>query len=349
MSIRPTARWIDPLSDPRWPELVERHPRASTFHTRGWLEALQRAYGYEPVVLTTGTLGPQLAGGMVFCRVKSRLTGRRLVSLPFTDHCDPLVEDGDEQGLIDALRQDQEREKWKYVELRPCHVFPGAVNGFVADVRYWLHRLDLRPNSKDLLDSFHKNHVVRKIRRSEREKLVYEEGRSNRLLKSFYKLHVRTRGRHGLPPQPIEWFRTLLVCMPEQARVRVAFKDGTPVASILTLRERDTMVYKYGASDPAFHALGVMQFLFWRTIQDAREQGCVTFDFGRSEIADEGLVAFKDRWGTTRSPLAYWRQHAQWGGDAVERLSLGLARRVFSLAPDWLLIAAGKTLYRHIG
>ena len=36
---------IDPLADARWDELVERHPRASVFHTRGWLEALKRTYG----------------------------------------------------------------------------------------------------------------------------------------------------------------------------------------------------------------------------------------------------------------------------------------------------------------
>ena len=41
------------LSDSRWDELVSRHPRASVFHERGWLEALVRTYGYEPFVLTS--------------------------------------------------------------------------------------------------------------------------------------------------------------------------------------------------------------------------------------------------------------------------------------------------------
>jgi hypothetical protein len=29
---------------------------------------------------------------LVFCRVRSWLTGRRSISLPFSDHCEPLVE-----------------------------------------------------------------------------------------------------------------------------------------------------------------------------------------------------------------------------------------------------------------
>jgi len=69
--------------------LAESPPRASVFHSRGWLEALKRTYGYEPIVLTTTPDGP-LSNGLVLCRVKTWLS-RRLVSLPFSDHCDPLL------------------------------------------------------------------------------------------------------------------------------------------------------------------------------------------------------------------------------------------------------------------
>jgi hypothetical protein len=44
-------REIDPIRDRGWTDLIERHPRASIFHTAGWLDALRRTYGYEPVVL----------------------------------------------------------------------------------------------------------------------------------------------------------------------------------------------------------------------------------------------------------------------------------------------------------
>jgi hypothetical protein len=137
--------------------------------------------------------------------------------------------------------------------------------------------------------------------------------------------------------------------MPEQATIRIAFKGDRPVASILTLRNRDVMVYKYGASDAAFHALGGMHFLFWWTIQDAREQGCVTLDLGRSEISNEGLVAFKDHWGAKRCRLSYWWYPPGSRGSSAAQFSAGLARDVFSLIPDRLVIAAGRALYRHIG
>src|SRR3989475_9627397 len=111
---------MDPIGDPRWPAFLEQHPGASIFHTPGWLEALRRTYGYEPLALTTSAPGEPLINGMVFCRIQSWLTGCRLVSLPFSDHCQPLVDDP--ESLLRILRwleQGREREEWKYVELRP--------------------------------------------------------------------------------------------------------------------------------------------------------------------------------------------------------------------------------------
>ena len=82
---------IDPLSDPRWPEFLQRHPDAAIFHTPEWIEALRRTYGYEPVVYTTSSPGSDLTNGIPFCRINSWLTGRRLVSLPFSDHCQQMI------------------------------------------------------------------------------------------------------------------------------------------------------------------------------------------------------------------------------------------------------------------
>src|SRR5436309_1253555 len=103
----PTISIIDPLRDPRWGELADRHPRASVFHTPGWLEALRRTYGYRPIVFSTSAPNQDLRNGLLFCQVESFLTGRRLVSLPFADHCDPLVDSPkDFEALLVSLQQD---------------------------------------------------------------------------------------------------------------------------------------------------------------------------------------------------------------------------------------------------
>ena len=82
---------IDPLCDPRWPEFLQKNPRASVFHTAGWLEALKRTYGYEPVAYTTSAPEAELASAWVFCRICSWLTGRRLAVTPTAARPDDIM------------------------------------------------------------------------------------------------------------------------------------------------------------------------------------------------------------------------------------------------------------------
>ena len=110
-----------------------------------------------------------------------------------------------------------------------------------------------------------------------------------------------TRRRHGLPPQPLAWFRNLVACLGDRVLIHMASKDGQPIASILTLSFKKTMFYKYGGSDAVHHRSGAMPFLFWRLIQDAQARGFVELDLGRSNVDQPGLIAFKEHFGATRS------------------------------------------------
>ena len=87
-----TLSEIDPLLDCRWVDLTERCVRSSIFHTPEWLAALRRTYGYKSVVFTDSRSGEPLRNGLLFCHVDSWLTGKRLVALPFSDHCEPLLD-----------------------------------------------------------------------------------------------------------------------------------------------------------------------------------------------------------------------------------------------------------------
>jgi len=346
---------VSPLQDPRWEEFLNRNPRSSVFHTTAWLEALRRTYGYEPICYTTSPSNEALRNGLVFCRVESWITGRRLVSLPFSDHCDPLIESSaDFTSLLDKLGQDCEREKQNYIEIRPLCSLEGIEPFFGNTVSYCFHELGLEPSLETLFHNCHKDSTQRKIRRAEREGLVEQVGTSNSLLKKFYRLQLLTRRRHGVPPQPLSWFRNVIDCFGETLKIRLAFKDDQPIAGILTLRHKNSLVYKYGCSDAEFNNLGGTHFLFWRAIQDAKSSGLQRFDLGRSDADNAGLITFKDRWGTKRSTLSYYR-HA--GPGRSLNVSNGsspgwksrLAKQVFARAPDGILSIAANLLYKHVG
>jgi CelD/BcsL family acetyltransferase involved in cellulose biosynthesis len=168
------------------------------------------------------------------------------------------------------------------------------------------------------------------------------------LIGDFYRLLLLTRRRHGLPPQPLAWFRNLITCMGESMKIRVAYKGDEAIASIITLRFKRSLVYKYGCSNEAHHNLGGMQMLFWHAIQEAIENGLSLFDLGRSEISNEGLATFKNRWGATRSLLPYWTTPLSSKGSA-RGWKAALAGKIFAHIPDRLLMASGQLMYRHFG
>jgi lipid II:glycine glycyltransferase (peptidoglycan interpeptide bridge formation enzyme) len=243
-----------------------------------------------------------------------------------------------------------QKEKWRYVELRPLNYRGSSPAGFEQTQASYIHTLNLSPSQDEIFRSFNKDSIQRKIRRAEREGLTYEEGRSEQFLNQFYQLLLRTRRRHQLPPQPREWFRNLIECLGDQLKIRVASRDGQPMASILTLQFKNVMVYKYGCSDARYHNLGPMHLLFWKSIQEAKNKGLKEFDLGRSDTDNAGLVEFKDRWGATRSTLTYLRYPAGHTKKASrEGWGVRFAKQLFLHMPDGFLEAAGKLLYRHVG
>ena len=344
---------IDPLTDPRWPEFLSRQPAASVFHTRGWLESLRRSYGYEPFVLTTTSPGAELQNGLALCRIKSWLTGERLVSLPFADHCQPLFDrDADLYPLLEEVCASKAGAR-RYLEIRPVPAEQVHLREHTAlrpGDEFRLHLLDLQPGLDQIFQSFDKSSIQRGIQRGERLRLTYEEGASPALLKKFYSLQVLTRRRHRLPPQPVQWFRNLLELLGNEAKIRVLSEGEHPVASIFTLFYNGSMLYKYGCSDPRFNNLHGPTQLFWRAIQEAKEKGARVFDLGRSDLDNPGLIRFKSKWGSTDLPLTYWR----FPPPARKRRSVldkgGKAgRQILSHLPDPLLILLGRTLYKHAG
>lgn len=347
-----TVYRIDPLQDPRWEPFLQAHPRASVFHSRAWLESLRRAYGYTPFALTTSGPHGDLTNGLVFCRVSSWLTGKRFVSVPFADHCEPLFENiGEFHAALDWLRSKLKGGSRAHAELRPVSDL-GLYRepDFRASFHYSLHTLDLRPDMDQIMAAFDRESVRRRLRRHVATPLDYEEGNTPALLEKFYQLQVLTRRRHRIPPQPRKWFDSLMAAMGDSAKIRAVSKSGSPVAAILTLQYKDTVVYKYGCSDVRFNNLSGTVFLFWRAIQEAKEAGTGTFDMGRSDVSNHGLIAFKSHWGATETPVTYWRSP----GNAPRGLSArvsgqSIGGRLVSVLPDRLLIFVGKNLYKHVG
>ena len=342
---------IKPLEDPRWPDLVTRHPKASVFQTREWLRALSVTYGYDPVAFTTSPPGGRLDNALVSCDVRSWLTGHRLVSLPFSDYCEPLFNSPEELEFLIRYFQDAvHQKKWSYVEFRPVNGSFGEAarsDCFQFNGQYLLHRLDLQPTRTNCFRGSirfrpapHPPGGASRTHRGMRP--------VGRTIRRFYDLLIITRRRHHLPPQPYAWFRNLVDSFGSDLDIRTAAKDNIPVASILTLRFKDTVYYKYGCSDARYNNLGATPLLLWRAIDAAKSSGAKTFDFGRTEADNVGLISFKDKWAPRSNTLVYLRfPHRVSNGTGDPKLRV--LKRIFARMPEKLLAITGSLIYRHIG
>ncbi len=341
---------FDPLADRRWDNLVPSHPRASVFHQRGWLKALAATYGYRTLAVTCTPPEEPLRDALVFCEVRSGITGSRLVSLPFSDHTDPLLrENGADQEIAAWMQARCRQENLNYIELRPLS---GSVHfgRFLAPRQpFWLHTLDLTPSAEQLFRNLHKDCLQRRIRHAERQQLSYEKGASSKHLDDFYKLLMLTRRRFGLLPQPRAWFQNVIAGMSPHAEIRLARKHGKAIAAILSLRHRQTAVYKYGCSDAADHHLAGMPFLFWKLIEESKAQGMEELDFGRTDMHNEGLTGFKDHFGARRNKLNYFRYVEKKHEGSSLGMDTAAAHALFSVLPAALSSRAGGLVYRHFG
>lgn len=343
---------IDPTQDLRWSDFLRSHTRASIFHTAEWLKTLKQTYRYQPVAFTTSSPNEPLDNVLVCCEIDSWLTGRRLVSLPFSDHCEPLFNSQSELDFLTSYLQSQLKDKgWKYLELRPVGFDLGLSNSapFVSTASYYWHVLSLSRSLSEIFQSLDKDSVQRRVHHADRMGLLEKCGTSESLLDHFYQLFVVTRGRHRVPPVPRDWFTNLVTNLGSAVEIRIAYKDNVPVAGILTLQFKNTVYYKYGCSDARFNSLGAMPWLLWNAISSAKASDFLALDMGRTEEVNTGLLIFKNHWVPNPKKLFYWKYPIVSYWDSGDGWISKTAQRAFSFMPTRLLTAVGNLIYRHIG
>ena len=347
---------VDPHKDTRWDAFVVAHPHGTIYHHSAWLGVLESAFGHTPFCIgaedeQTG----QLTGVLPFFLIQSWLTGKRLVSLPTTGYCNPLMP---ASMLKNALAF--AREKLPYIdsiELRcqdgpqgESQAEPSAMPGIQKDTSYVTHILDLQAPLDNIFASFHQSGVRRRIKKAERSGLTLRMADDESDLKRFYELETEVRRKHGLPPHPYRFFEKMwqvltprgMLCMP------VIEHQGQIIAAAIMLSFKGTMTYEYGASDSNFLQLCPNHKMFWDMIQSAHTQGMQAFDFGRTAVSHTSLITFKQRWGAKQYDLAhhYFLKGRKFNtSEGMLRNLLGMVNRHLS-AP--LLNWEGQWLFRHI-
>lgn len=340
-------RVLDPLADPRWDENLLGHDEATVFHTAAWARVLRDSYGYSCCYLA------ELAGGrfsflLPLMDVRSVLTGRRGISLPFTDFCEPLLDvNSPSPGALDSLVDLGRQRGWKYFEVRGGDRIFGDAQPAMTVLG---HTLDLAHPEETLFAGL-KESTRRNIRKAKREGVEVTIGTSRGMVENFYRLNCLTRREHGLPPQPLSFFRNLQAHLVEKGTgcVALATLKGRNIGGAVYLHFGRNALYKYGASDSRHLSLRPNDLLMWEAIRWCRAQGFQQLGFGRTELEHEGLRRYKLSWGAVEQVKPYYRHDLESGQFVKSKLKGSSASSaMFRRLPTFVSRAIGEVLYRHV-
>lgn len=320
-----------------------------------WLDLITSLYGYTPVQLTTTNSSGKLSGFLPLCYMQSPLTGRRLVSLPFSDYCPLLAEDeASANQLVDQAIAMAIHRQVRYLELRAgLNEVLARRNDLAVGSLYarWLVSLApdpeiawtrLRPTARRKVKKA-RNHGVQ-VRLAHRREDMHE----------YYRLHLRTRTKkHGMPAQPLAFFLRLWDTFAPggQLHLELAEHEGRIIAAHITALCGTTARYLYGASDERFHDLDAGYLLTWESIVRAGKLGYQQLDLGRTAYQSPGLMQFKRSWGACEqaSPYYYYPAMAGLASTSESSRKYQLLTRCWRRLPLQISAPLGGYLYRHLG
>jgi hypothetical protein len=221
---------VDPREYAGWDELVAGFEGCTPFHTAAWARVLADSYGYEPMYFLNDD--PVNRAVLPLMEVRSALTGRRGVSLPFTDAAPALGRSPKEiRGLAEAAIEQGRKQRWKSVQLRGGEPFGSETE---PSATYLTHTLDLSAEEDQLFKALSSS-TRRAIRKAEGSGIDIAIRCDSDAMQSFCRLNALTRREHGLPPQPTSFFNNIQRHMLDQNMgfIVLAHQESTPIAAAM--------------------------------------------------------------------------------------------------------------------
>lgn len=313
VAIRPLARLAnlaDPQERARLTAWLQGRDDASAFHSIAWGEAVRHATRHDYLALVAEDAAGALTGWLPLHAVHSPLFGRAMVSAGFAVDGGIIAADHDSaQVLADAAWQLAERYSTPTLELRGgwlpddprWTIKSDAHAGFVAD-------LVAEADDADDADQKQLEWIPRKQRAEVRKglgnDLVVRTGTSPLDRQQHYAVYAESVRNLGTPVFPRALFEAVLDGFGDDADILTVLHNDVPVASVLSLYHRGSVMPYWGGGVWAARGLRANDIMYYALMNHARRRGCNRFDFGRSKVGT-GAFAFKKNWGFEPAPLSY--------------------------------------------
>ena len=301
-----SPKLITRLSDPGDCAAIQRftesHPHATVFHRAEWLAAIAQATGHRTHWLLRERDGA-IRAALPLTEAHSPLFGRALVSTGFAVGGGLLeATPGEGAALFEAAEELAVRRACSTIELR---------GGALPESAGWHHKHDSHAGfTRDLAESDEAEllGITRKqraeVRRGLGNNLAMTTGHSEADRAAHYAIYAESVRNLGTPVFPRALFDAVLDRLGEDADILTVSREGQPLASVLSLYHRGTVLPYWGGGVFAARTWRANDVMYYALMCHARARGCTRFDFGRSKTGT-GPYHFKRNWGFTPEPLHY--------------------------------------------
>lgn len=320
----------------------------SFFYSSSWAKVLHDSYKYNPIYFTLFNRSGLLALIPVM-QINGFLGGRRGVSLPFTDYCEPLIsEEIQFQYVFREVIEFGKKKNWKFLELRGGEKY---LHDALPCSSYYVHILPLLQHEDHIFSSFRGN-TKRNIKKAIKNGVEVKICNSLESIKEFYRLNCTTKKKHGLPPQPYYFFKKVYdhIISKNLGFIALASFQGEAIAGAVFFHFGEKALFKYGASDINYQNLRPNNLVMWEAIKWCYKNGYKIFCFGRTEPVNTGLRRFKKGWGTEEHIINYYRYDLIRERFITNHQKLSpLQNRILSNTPGPLLDLLGSLFYKYMG
>jgi FemAB-related protein (PEP-CTERM system-associated) len=275
----------------------------STFaHLGGWREIMEEVMGHETLYRVAVDATGEINGLLPLVRVRSRLFGDYLLSMPFLSYGGPIGTDEARKALVQNATKEAERLGVDLLELRSHKPVQGPLE--VSDRKITV-TLDLPEDPRDLWENGLKAKVRSQIRRPKKEGVEARFGPE--CLDPFYGVFCRTMRDLGTPVLSRRFFQSIATTFPEQAVFCSLHWRGESVAAGCGFHWREEFELTWAGALREYNPMAPNMLLYWSVIEDAISRGVRVFNFGRCSPGS-GTHRFKKQWGGMDVPLPW----AQW-------------------------------------
>jgi hypothetical protein len=336
------VRIIKSLDWKIWDNYIIGNDESNIFHTSNWIKLIINTYNYKLFWIAYYNHESNKVFYLPFAQ-----KGKRIINFPY---CDYFKSMSINDNMFDDILKYLLNENIISNNIK-CEIKDNINSKYmVSELMAVIHTKQFTNNFSETEKKFSDIHK-RNTRKAIKYGLKTIIDKSLDGIEQYFKLHLITRKRQGIPSQPKLFFYNLYneIIKTGLGFVCLVYKNDIAVAGGVFLHFNNTFTYKFGASDPKYLYLKPNNLMFYDMIKYSVENGYMLFDFGKTDIDNVGLRKFKSGWDAEEKPLYFSFFPSNTKNKYFNILKENILAPIIKNSPKIICRILGELFYKRFG